>query len=569
MSLHSSRSFLLVALACAAISPSVSAQTSPGQTKRLQQYLQAIAKIPADQQKHLSGGAINFMKFAEVSTEKPQSGGLPDGGIRNTASIRAASEGARTRSMLSAGIAPVPVMVGVAPVSNPRQDFTLSLLGGFTQNETSTAWCGNTVVVGYNDSGSYLRTAGIDPLAAASFNGVATSINEGASFKALDYLNPGPNPVGFLGGDPVVVCSNSSLFYYSSLYSTADPSGNPLSAISVSTSQSGGLSWGAPVVAAAKDGFTHTLDKDWLAIDPKHPNFLYVTYTDFDSSFASKSCPNDSRTAIELVASHDGGATWGAPTVIREQCGASANFVQGSQVGVDGSGRVFVTYEFFSADGARSIELLGSATHGASFGYVVEVTSVTPTGDGGALQGEFRSNEFPSLAIDPVSSDLYISWGDGRNNTVPDLASLSKTYGYGDVFVTRSQDMGRTWSAGVAVSPTPSWYTGTGRDQFMPGIAVDHSGNVGVCYYDRRLDPENQTVDRYCSVSTNRGGSWTDSRKTAASWIPVHGADVFINPAYMGDYDGTVSDATGANAGFVGAFQIMVRGNPDVFAARF
>lgn len=563
------RKSLLCVAAITTATSLAQAQSTASQAKRLEQYVQAVGKIPANQQQHLSGGAINLLTYAQHVTQPPKSGALPDGGVTGNVSARGASALANVRAGIRTNISAVPLPAGVASVSNSKQDFTLSVLGGFTQSETTTAWCGNTVVVGYNDSGSYLRTAGIDPQGSASFNGVATSFNEGASFKALDYLNPGPNPVGFLGGDPVVVCSSPSTFYYSSLFSTADAQFNPLSAISVSASGSGGVSWGAPGVAIAKDGFTHTLDKDWLAIDPKKPGSLYVTYTDFDFSGTSAGCPNDSRTAIELVASFDGGNTWGAPAVVVEECGASGNFVQGSQVAVSRTADVFVSYEFFAADGSRSIKLRGAGTKVNNFGPTIEVTPVTQTGDGGALQGEFRTNEFPSMAIDPINSDIYIAWGDGRNNVVPDLASFSGTYGYGDVFVTKSISGGRSWTAPVAISPTPPSYAGIGRDQFMPGIAIDRSGNVGVCYYDRRLDPENEAVDRFCSVSHDRGGSWTDSRKTLYSWIPVHGSDVYINPAYMGDYDETASDQTGANSGFIGAFQIQTKGNPDVFAAKF
>lgn len=43
-------------------------------------------------------------------------------------------------------------------VSDPSTDVALSRLAGFVQSETSTAWCGGTVVVAYNDSGSFLET---------------------------------------------------------------------------------------------------------------------------------------------------------------------------------------------------------------------------------------------------------------------------------------------------------------------------------------------------------------------------------------------------------------------------
>jgi len=112
-------------------------------------------------------------------------------------------------------------------------------------------------------------------------------------------------------------------------------------------------------------------------------------------------------------------------------------------------------------------------------------------------------------------------------------------------------------------------------DQYQPGITVDDTtGNVGACWYDRRLDPFNYLVDRFCGVSTDAGATWTNTRGTTASWQPIHGTDSFYDPAYMGDCDTVASDFTGVNAGFIGAFQIVNTTavpvpNPDVFAVSF
>src|SRR5437763_487151 len=46
-----------------------------------------------------------------------------------------------------------PARAAVARASDPNADLRFSSMGGFTQSETSTAWCGNNVVIGFNDSG--------------------------------------------------------------------------------------------------------------------------------------------------------------------------------------------------------------------------------------------------------------------------------------------------------------------------------------------------------------------------------------------------------------------------------
>jgi hypothetical protein len=248
-------------------------------------------------------------------------------------------------------------------------------------------------------------------------------------------------------------------------------------------------------------------------------------------------------------------------------------------VAVGPSGEVYVAWEFFETDFfARSLHVRRSGNHGSSFGPDVKITDVTATGDGVSLQGLFRTNEFPSLAVDrsagATRGHVYVAWNDARNLNVPSF-TVSGSYGYADVFVSRSIDGGATWSHPVRVNtnhePLPN---GQGIDQFMPAVAVDFAGNVGACWYDRRLDVQNYRVDRFCGVSNDAGLTWTNTRRSAPSWEPIHNTDFQIVDLYMGDYDGLTSDFTEDNRGFIGAFQVFSsRGvpvpNPDVEATSF
>jgi hypothetical protein len=549
------------------VPPVAPAETVAQKKALLKSVLDATAKIPAGPKRLLSAGTQNFLHIAQ-QLNTPFVKGSDDGGLINAA------------ASLSQPRHPIELLAGpggTTRVSDPGLDFLTSVVEGFTQSETSTAWCGSNVVAGYNDSGAYLRTAGVNPTGAWSFNGVSVSVNGGKSFKDLALLNPGGNTANFLEGDPVVTCSSASQFYYTSLLFTVITSqGNPLpvSAVSISPSSTGGITWGSPIVAVAKDASTHTLDKPWSAVDPTNSQRIYVTYTDFDFSSASAHCPGDFRLAIELVNSSDGGNAWSAPVVIDEECGVSLNSVQGSNVAVSPTGAVYVAYEFFPSTPDNEIHFRRSLDHGKTFGKVIKIdTQVVPNGAAGVLQGAFRNNEFPQLAVDRSNTasrgTIYVTWSDGRNNVVPDLGSPTGTYAYPDIFVAKSTDLGQTFSLPSAVSPAPADFTGTGRDQFFPGIAVDKGGQVGVCYYDRRNDPSNTVIDRYCSTSSNHGASWVEQRVSSSSWAPVHDADMLINTAYIGDYDAITSDFLLGSAGFFGSFEIQSDGNPDVYARKF
>jgi hypothetical protein len=315
----------------------------------------------------------------------------------------------------------------------------------------------------------------------------------------------------------------------------------------------------------------HFLDKPWFAVSLLDPLKMYVTYTDFDSSGTSAACGDQERTAIEIVRSTDGGATWSAPLALDEVCGPGP-VVQGSQVVVGHQGHVFVAWEHFDDFTTRDMLFAQSTDGGVTFGPTRVVSSVSCVGDCFALKGGFRSGfEFPSLAVDrssgPTRGNLYLAWHDGRRVRVPDVESPTGFYGFADILLSRSTDGGDTWMPPSQVNGLDAW-----TDQFQPGVAVDAHGRLGACYYDRRLDALNFFVGRTCAVSCDAGETWRERRVPKRSFPPFHATDAVINPYYMGDYDTLTTDSTSSSGrpGFLGAFSRQDRyGNPDVFANGF
>jgi len=531
-------------------------------------------KLPDQQRRMLSGSALNFF---HVVQEWPN---LQRQVLRGQMSLPSnlltdSSSSDLSQSDVATTLAPV-------AVSKTSTDFAFGPAVGFTQSETSTAWCGNNVVVGFNDSGSFFQSGVATAGASLSFNGFARSTNQGVSFMDEGFLpSVTANAFNFLEGDPVVACTSASTFYYSSLFFTATAV-NSVAAISVSKSTNGGVSFGAPVIAAAKNANTHFLDKDWMAVNPANPNQIAVTYTDFDVS--GSICATSERTAIELVASFDGGMTWSAPQVIFQACSTSPNFpsVQGSQVAFSPSGAVNVAFELYSGalPTGRRIEFNRAATLGGAFGATVAVANVLGVGDGFAIQGGIRAFvDIQGMAVDrsglSTNNNIYIVFHDSTN-----FVKLfgGNAYGYADAMIAKSTNNGTTWSVPVQVNTnTEPLLSGLGTDSYMPGVAVDNTnGEVGVCWYDRRNDPVNFKVDRFCGHSLDAGATFTNQRMTTASFMPIHGADDLVNPSYFGDYDTVASDSLKATNGFIGAFQV-VRGaggtslvpNSDVKARNF
>jgi hypothetical protein len=560
---------------------SVNAQTAVDKKALLNKTRDLLNRIPKQQQKLLSSGLQRVRQLADVLSADHSKQGGDTGTITVTPKVGAAA------TKLSANIPALSSMSGEGPggtiaVSDPRLDFVNSAMTSFTQSETSSAWCGNSVVVGFNDSGAFARTAGVNFLGAWSFSSASYSHDGGKTFTDIATLNPGTNPATFIAGDPVIACTSPTQFYYTSIFASGqDSNGNFFNGVAFNSSSDGGATWSAPSPAVAKD-FSHGIDKPWIAADPTNAHRLHVTYTDFDFSGFSfppdptARCPNDTRYAIEMVSSADAGNTWGAPVVVHEECfftSGTFSSVQGSNPAVASDGTVYVGYEFYPGLLPNNeIHLAKSTDHGQTFGTDLKVSDVWPNGNFGVLQGGFRNNEFPQVAVDRSKGSsrgtVYLAWSDGIDNIVQDLPILFGTYAYPDIKVAKSTDGGLTFTAPTTISPMSPSFTGRGRDQFFPGIAVDKKGKVQACYYDRRQNPSNLEIDRYCSVSENHGASWEEERVSEASWVPAHDSDGVIAIAYIGDYDALTSDFLLQKSGFFGAFEVQTGGNPDVVTNR-
>jgi hypothetical protein len=465
------------------------------------------------------------------------------------------------------------------PVSDPRatEDF-ISRMAGNTQSETSLGWCGDNAVSGFNDSGSFVATfLSLGPLPSPSlsysFNGFAYSTNAGRSFTDGGILVADPIPAGVdfrdLFGDPLVRCSDSDTFYYGSLAQDTILPATVMSGISVSKSTDGGVTWGPAVMAAVKDGAGHFLDKPWM--DVKGDN-VYVTYTDFDFSGVSACAATDFRTAIELVRSTDGGATWSTPFVLEEVCDATGQaFLQGSQVAVGNGSDLYTAWESYPSGffPPRFINLRRSTDGGVTFAPIAPVSEVTPPGGGFLLQGGFRAFlDLQGLAVATSgrhNGRIYVSWTDGRNLSQTDFFADIGVYNFADVLLSKSDDGGATWSAPVRVNKGPITRA---VDQYMPALGVDKRGTVGVFYYDRRHDSRNFLIDAAFATSRNGGSSFRTFKLTRDSFAPVHANDLVVNPVYMGDYDAVATDRTKSRGGFIVSWADNSKGDANVVRAR-
>jgi hypothetical protein len=274
---------------------------------------------------------------------------------------------------------------------------------------------------------------------------------------------------------------------------------------------------------------------------------------------------------IELARSRDGGKTWDRPTLLR--------FNDRPFLVTDGSGgkRDGLIHCFAattepvvadSRDGGQSFTAwkpllktgtpygMGNGVRLSNGTLVVSyplrlkdrfpcpvALTVARSTDGGQSYREaptvarfmFSDIGLPGLAADPASpaykDRLYLVW--------PDHTPTGKR-----VWLARSQDRGETWSKPVLLSEQSGEGEAAKRyDSFLPAVAVNKTGVVGVMWYDSRdLPAKRRAWNIRFRASLDGGETWLPSvRVTDRESLFKEG----VKSTWAGDTAGLVADADG------------------------
>lgn len=373
-------------------------------------------------------------------------------------------------------------------------------------------------------------------------------------------------------GDPVLAFGPHNTVYYANIAFSRLNAG---SAIVVSVSHDGGLTWGQPSVVqldgvlpdgtpTATDYFN---DKNWIAVDPRTGQ-VYVTWTRFTYDDSG----NYIESPIYLKTSTDQGRSWSAGTRVSPTTdnfgGGLTAFAQGSNPQVARDGTLYVAYE---SSVCATLACTGASDH--------DETVVATSRDHGktwtnalvgqnydfpfnqdiqddALTGEnFRINSYPQLAIDPVTQHLYVTWSDDRDGQYDASGASVKTDG--TAFIASSGN-GRAWSAVTAAEP--------GGDVVFPAVAA-FAGKVAVTYYTRSYDPAGIDLD-YAYTTVGHDGRYSPQHRiTTASENPdvqFVGVGAVSGQTLQGEFIGDYSAAVIGADGVLHPVWTDFRGDPGV-----
>jgi hypothetical protein len=324
--------------------------------------------------------------------------------------------------------------------------------------------------------------------------------------------------------DPSCAIGLDGAAFAASVHDLADEKGTPV--LSVYRSGDGGRTWQASRVGVEAP----PIDRAYLTVDDTDSAFRKNVYV--HAYRYSRTPP----AAVLFFPSGDEGRSFEKMLVDEAATFAKPWFFPGNgAVGKDGT---FYALMAEMDDSKRNMSYRTDAASvpvGENAELRVYVSrdggkTLTPGGKVGGAYYDWRVPQIsmPSLAVDRskgrFSNRLYAVWPDARYEHRTQILFAAST------------DHGRTWSAPAVVERD-----GSANNSFMPVVAVNRKGVVGVSWYDRRNNPDNLGYYVRFAASLDGGKSWLPSVRVSSA-AQVSDDDTRKN---SGDTAGLTADAEG------------------------
>ena len=346
--------------------------------------------------------------------------------------------------------------------------------------------------------------------------------------------------------DPTCAYGPDGAAYFIAKTATKEPRrGSDGDAIYLRRSPDGGKTWD-PVVKGIP-----CVDRPFMAVDHttgRYRGRLYVAFNHRLYGETAGRTPADFRNTIRLAASLDGGKSF-PHRVDRLLLGQDEKRIAASMVGATGvlsDGTVVVFHQHAvmtqknPATGKPRVErawlqLFRSTDGGETLEPAVKIADVESS-----YNLENSRGVAGDMAVDAgggrFRDRLYVVWADVRS-------------GRSEIMLSYSADKGQTWAKPRVVSDGKrSDRPSGGPDDFMPAVAVNKDGVVGVQWYDRRDNPDNQGYYARFSASPDGGETWLPSVRVSEepNSVPKDRSKAARFNLTGGDTAGLAADAEGA-----------------------
>ncbi len=386
--------------------------------------------------------------------------------------------------------------------------------------------------------------------------------------------------------DPWLTFSPNGDLYTSALtydYTSGDD------ALRVSKSRDGGLSFAPPVTVATGPCCRLFDDKASITADPTDPSYVYATWTLYEYRDDTQTPPGV-KVSLLFSRSRDGGSTWTRPRALLRQS-LDVDPSHDAQIVVLPTGRLLLFFDHYriARMGAgprvphpdQRLTFFSSDDRGVTWSAPKEVASLIPRANfsnlGGAYDPDVCSDPSATdscaliitagsagesgadVAVDPNNGRLYAVWPDSRFSNHGDFANVNLLADA--VAFSMSSDGGTTWSTPIKVSHAAGRLPLGDQQAFLPSVAVNSAGTIGVSYYDLRNNTSapGLLTDRwitYCNprkhdkTCANAHAWHTETRVTDRSFDMEKALQARGDGFFVGDYQGLATQGTSFHAFF-------------------
>jgi hypothetical protein len=383
-------------------------------------------------------------------------------------------------------------------------------------------------------------------------NIVGVSGDGGQTWKRV--LVPGVSHCtgGNTGGavDPWLAAGPDRTVYMVSLgadLSPGFPFTNPKTQVVVNRSTDAGSTWSPAVAVQPEDGGYY--DKPSITADPKIPGKVYAVWETRSGLTGG--------TGVGMFAqTTDGGRSWSTPRMIYDP--GPLQYPHGNVIAVLPDGTLLDVFGLlnnspFASNTANVPDMemaMRSSDGGRSWSSPITIASVPSRlpGKDDSAQQRLIALPLPSVAVDRAGT-IYVAWHENPTPTA------------GRILLARSTDGGRTWSQ-------PTTTAGPGAQAFLPSLAIEANGVLGLLWYDTRndnaADNSHLTTDVWFAHSHDAGRTWEQTH-VAGPFDAFAGPDFFNQGHEIGDYIDLIPAPGGFSAIFTQAQPATRVGATNVF----